>query len=38
VVGDPEQLELMLQHSGGKRKIPVIVEDDVVTIGFEGKY
>ncbi len=34
---DPKQLELMLEHSDGERKVPVIVEGDVVTIGFQGK-
>ena len=37
VIKDPEQLEKMLAHSGGKRKVPVIVEGDSVLIGFEGK-
>jgi len=27
----------MLKYSGGARKVPVIVEGDQVTIGFEGK-
>jgi len=26
----------MLQYSGGKRSVPVIVEGDRVTIGFGG--
>jgi len=26
----------MLKHSNGARKIPVIVEDGDVTIGFDG--
>ena len=34
---DSNQLEVMLKYSGGKRKVPVIVEGDSVTIGFEGK-
>jgi glutaredoxin len=38
VLRDKEYLELMLQHSAGKRKVPVIVSGDVVTIGFKGKY
>ena len=37
VVRDPKQLELMLKHSGGERKVPVIVEGEAVTIGFQGK-
>jgi hypothetical protein len=37
VVADPQQLEVMLGHSKGKRKVPVIVEGDSVTIGLNGK-
>ena len=34
---DPADLERMLGFSGGKRRVPVIVEaDDKVTIGFGG--
>jgi glutaredoxin len=34
---DPAALERMLTFSGGKRRVPVIVEsDDKVTIGFGG--
>jgi glutaredoxin len=33
---DPESLEKMLSLSGGKRQVPVIVEGDKVTIGFQG--
>ena len=29
-------LETMLKHSNGTRKVPVIVEGETVTIGFEG--
>jgi len=29
-------LERMLQYSGGRRAVPVIVEDGTVTIGFGG--
>ncbi len=29
-------LERMLQFSGGRRAVPVIVEDGAVTIGFGG--
>jgi glutaredoxin 3 len=29
-------LERMLGHSGGERRVPVIVEGDRVTIGFGG--
>jgi hypothetical protein len=37
VVHDPKQLEVMLEHSAGERKVPVIVEGQAVTIGFQGK-
>jgi hypothetical protein len=30
-------MEVMLKYSNGVRKVPVIVEGDTVTIGFEGK-
>ena len=33
---DPSGLERMLAHSKGRRDVPVIVEDDRVTIGFGG--
>ena len=33
---DPSALERMLAHSGGQRRVPVIVEGDRVTIGFGG--
>ena len=33
---NPKRLPEMLQHSGGRRAVPVIVEDGVVTIGFDG--
>ena len=33
---NPNRLPEMLQHSGGTRAVPVIVEDGVVTIGFDG--
>jgi hypothetical protein len=36
-VQDPKQLEAMLEYSDGKRKVPVIVEGGVVTVGFKGK-
>jgi len=26
----------MLKYSGGQRKVPVIVEDEKVTIGYNG--
>jgi glutaredoxin len=31
-----QNLAKMLEHSGGKRKVPVIVEPENVTIGWEG--
>jgi hypothetical protein len=34
---EPEGLEKMLAITKGKRKVPVIVEEDSVVIGFEGK-
>jgi len=27
----------MLEYSDGKRKVPVIVEGELVTVGFKGK-
>ena len=36
VVSDPDQLGVMLKHSKGARKVPVIVEAGEVTIGFDG--
>ena len=36
VKAHPDELERMLTHSGGKRLVPVIVEDGVATIGFGG--
>ena len=33
---DPEKLKEMLTLSGGRRQVPVIVEDDKVTVGFLG--
>ena len=32
----PSDLQRMLEHSGGRRAVPVIVEDGRVTIGFGG--
>ena len=37
VLSANEKMETMLKHSYGVRKVPVIVEQDDVTIGFEGK-
>ena len=36
MVKETRHLETMLKHSNGMRKVPVIVEGDAVTIGFEG--
>ena len=33
---DPAELNRMLQFSGGRRDVPVIVDGDRVTIGFGG--
>lgn len=33
---DPAGLARMLEFSGGRRVVPVIVEDGQVTIGFGG--
>lgn len=33
---DPAELGRMLQFSGGRRDVPVIVDGDRVTIGFGG--
>ncbi len=29
-------METMLKHSNGARKVPVIIEGEKVTIGFDG--
>jgi glutaredoxin len=36
VISEPDQLDTMLKHSNGARKVPVIVADGKVTIGFDG--
>jgi glutaredoxin len=36
VISEPDQLDTMLKHSNGARKVPVIVADVKVTIGFDG--
>jgi hypothetical protein len=33
---NPADLQRMLTYSAGRRAVPVIVEDDRVTIGFGG--
>ena len=36
VKSDPEQLAIMLKHSNGTRKVPVIIDQGKVTIGHKG--
>lgn len=36
VQADQKALQTMLTHSGGRRSVPVIVEDGKVTVGFGG--
>lgn len=36
VLSDRDQLDAMLKHTNGVRKVPVIVEAGKVTIGFDG--
>ena len=36
VVKGTDHFDTMLQYSNGTRKVPVIVEGETVTIGFEG--
>ena len=38
VKADSEKMEEMLKHSGGVRKVPVILEKGKVTIGFGGAW
>lgn len=33
---DPDGMQRMLRYSRGRRDVPVIVEDERVTIGFGG--
>jgi glutaredoxin 3 len=33
---NPSRLQEMLTYSGGRRAVPVIVDEGVVTIGFDG--
>ena len=33
---NPTDLERMLKYSRGRRQVPVIVEEDKVTVGFGG--
>jgi glutaredoxin 3 len=36
VLADPEKLREMVRHSKGKRNVPVIVDGEKVTVGFNG--
>jgi glutaredoxin len=36
VKSDPAKLQEMMERSGGKRQVPVIVDGDNVTIGYGG--
>lgn len=36
VLKSPEMLDEMLRLSGGERKVPVIVADGTITIGWQG--
>jgi hypothetical protein len=36
VKADKANLDEMLKHSGGQRKVPVIVEGEKVTVGYGG--
>ena len=36
VVKEARHMDTMLKHSQGARKVPVIVEGETVTIGFDG--
>ena len=38
VKADKLKLIEMLKYSGGQRKVPVIVEDEKVTIGYNGAW
>jgi glutaredoxin len=37
VLKEADQLEAMMKYSGGERRVPVIVDGERVTIGFNGK-
>lgn len=38
VVKEAAHFETMLNYSNGSRKVPVIVEGETVTIGFDGGF
>ena len=37
VLSDANKLNIMLKHTDGARKVPVIIDGEDVTIGFGGK-
>jgi hypothetical protein len=37
VLSNPDKLNAMLKVSDGARRVPIIVEQDTVTIGYNGK-
>ncbi len=37
VLSDPDKLGRMMKYSDGMRKVPIIVEGDKVSIGFNGR-
>ena len=38
ITTDNSKLAQMLELSGGKRQVPVIIENDKVTIGYDGSW
>jgi glutaredoxin 3 len=36
VTASPAALDEMLEHSGGRRSVPVIVDEGRVTVGYGG--
>jgi glutaredoxin len=37
VLKETEQLDVMMKYSGGQRRVPVIVDGEKVSIGFNGR-
>jgi len=37
VLSDADKLNTMLKYSDGRRKVPVIIDQGKVTIGFNGR-
>jgi len=37
LLSQSDKLDTMLKYSSGKRKVPVIVEDGKILIGYDGK-